>query len=261
MLVSLFVTRMHSVGPRIRLFKTLARCSWIFSSSPLIVCRAGRSHLFVPVSHIQKDFQTQPCMNILNLKVRTSKISTLCLNSDQASFNSLFAYCSNLKAKVAVASFLLSAPSLCCCLRLSGFIYLSVFPSPPLQHISSRRHKDRAAGKPAKPKFSPYTPTQRHQSFQAVSTPLLLDLFSLLIIVFVYMSRFSRAFSRKLHSLLPMKQIISDMGLRNLMSEMHYSCDVRTKRQITLEKRADSWWDCWVITGDNSLNLYWLCSC
>uniref|UniRef100_A0A3Q0SRY8 Zinc finger protein 385D n=1 Tax=Amphilophus citrinellus TaxID=61819 RepID=A0A3Q0SRY8_AMPCI len=37
------------------------------------------------------------------------------------------------------------------------------------QHISSRRHKDRAAGKPAKPKFSPYTPTQRHQSFQAVS--------------------------------------------------------------------------------------------
>ncbi|XP_026156122.1 zinc finger protein 385D-like isoform X1 [Mastacembelus armatus] len=31
------------------------------------------------------------------------------------------------------------------------------------QHISSRRHKDRAAGKPAKPKFSPYPPTQRHQ--------------------------------------------------------------------------------------------------
>ncbi|KAK7158355.1 hypothetical protein R3I93_009538 [Phoxinus phoxinus] len=29
------------------------------------------------------------------------------------------------------------------------------------QHISSRRHKDRAAGKPAKPKFSPYTKTQR----------------------------------------------------------------------------------------------------
>ncbi|KAM9737212.1 zinc finger protein 385D-like [Menidia menidia] len=26
------------------------------------------------------------------------------------------------------------------------------------QHISSRRHKDRAAGKPAKPKFSPYAP-------------------------------------------------------------------------------------------------------
>ncbi|TRZ02942.1 hypothetical protein DNTS_027508 [Danionella cerebrum] len=29
------------------------------------------------------------------------------------------------------------------------------------QHISSRRHKDRAAGKPAKPKFSPYSKTQR----------------------------------------------------------------------------------------------------
>ncbi|MEQ2180774.1 hypothetical protein GOODEAATRI_004856, partial [Goodea atripinnis] len=32
------------------------------------------------------------------------------------------------------------------------------------QHISSRRHKDRAAGKPAKPKFSPYTPTQQLQT-------------------------------------------------------------------------------------------------
>ncbi|XP_010778556.1 zinc finger protein 385D-like isoform X1 [Notothenia coriiceps] len=40
------------------------------------------------------------------------------------------------------------------------------------QHISSRRHKDRAAGKPAKPKFSPYTPTQRHQSFQAIHLAL-----------------------------------------------------------------------------------------
>ncbi|XP_028253145.1 zinc finger protein 385D-like isoform X2 [Parambassis ranga] len=40
------------------------------------------------------------------------------------------------------------------------------------QHISSRRHKDRAAGKPAKPKFSPYTPTQRHQSFQAIRLTL-----------------------------------------------------------------------------------------
>ncbi|XP_028453619.1 zinc finger protein 385D isoform X2 [Perca flavescens] len=40
------------------------------------------------------------------------------------------------------------------------------------QHISSRRHKDRAAGKPAKPKFSPYTPTQRHQSFQAIGLAL-----------------------------------------------------------------------------------------
>ncbi|XP_071401800.1 zinc finger protein 385D-like [Centroberyx affinis] len=40
------------------------------------------------------------------------------------------------------------------------------------QHISSRRHKDRAAGKPAKPKFSPYTPTQRLHSFQAVRLAL-----------------------------------------------------------------------------------------
>ncbi|XP_034456159.1 zinc finger protein 385D-like isoform X1 [Hippoglossus hippoglossus] len=40
------------------------------------------------------------------------------------------------------------------------------------QHISSRRHKDRAAGKPAKPKFSPYTPTLRHQSFQAIRLAL-----------------------------------------------------------------------------------------
>ncbi|XP_053302848.1 zinc finger protein 385D [Pleuronectes platessa] len=40
------------------------------------------------------------------------------------------------------------------------------------QHISSRRHKDRAAGKPAKPKFSPYTPVQRHQGFQAIRLAL-----------------------------------------------------------------------------------------
>ncbi|KAM3596998.1 uncharacterized protein V6R79_024329 [Siganus canaliculatus] len=40
------------------------------------------------------------------------------------------------------------------------------------QHISSRRHKDRAAGKPAKPKFSPYSPNQRHQSFQAIRLAL-----------------------------------------------------------------------------------------
>uniref|UniRef100_A0A1A8MLD0 Zinc finger protein 385D n=1 Tax=Nothobranchius pienaari TaxID=704102 RepID=A0A1A8MLD0_9TELE len=38
------------------------------------------------------------------------------------------------------------------------------------QHISSRRHKDRAAGKPAKPKFSPYTPTLRHRGLQAILT-------------------------------------------------------------------------------------------
>ncbi|MED6272986.1 hypothetical protein CHARACLAT_002214, partial [Characodon lateralis] len=40
------------------------------------------------------------------------------------------------------------------------------------QHISSRRHKDRAAGKPAKPKFSPYTPTQQLQSLQAIRLTL-----------------------------------------------------------------------------------------
>lgn len=64
----------------------------------------------------------------------------------------------------------------------SVWVYLSecfsVRPFPPLQHIGSRRHKDRAAGKPAKPKFSPYTPTQHQQGFQAVSTRLLLDSFS-----------------------------------------------------------------------------------
>ncbi|KAJ0055002.1 hypothetical protein NL108_008716, partial [Boleophthalmus pectinirostris] len=31
------------------------------------------------------------------------------------------------------------------------------------QHISSRRHKDRAAGKPGKPKFTPYPPNHRNQ--------------------------------------------------------------------------------------------------
>ncbi|XP_068603515.1 zinc finger protein 385D-like [Brachionichthys hirsutus] len=40
------------------------------------------------------------------------------------------------------------------------------------QHISSRRHKDRAAGKPAKPKFSPYTPALHHPSFQAIHLAL-----------------------------------------------------------------------------------------
>lgn len=40
------------------------------------------------------------------------------------------------------------------------------------QHISSRRHKDRAAGKPAKPKFSPYPPIHRHQGFQAIRLTL-----------------------------------------------------------------------------------------
>lgn len=37
------------------------------------------------------------------------------------------------------------------------------------QHISSRRHKDRAAGKPAKQKYSPYSKTQKGQSKQPVS--------------------------------------------------------------------------------------------
>ncbi|CAL8398153.1 unnamed protein product [Gadus morhua 'NCC'] len=40
------------------------------------------------------------------------------------------------------------------------------------QHISSRRHKDRAAGKPAKPKFSPYPPTPREHGLQAVCLAL-----------------------------------------------------------------------------------------
>lgn len=123
-----------------------------------------------------------------------------------------------------------------------GFIFyflffsvcLSVCFSPPLQHISSRRHKDRAAGKPAKPKFSPYTPTQRQQSFQAVSTLLLPHLLSSLIGVFVYMSWFSRASSRKLHSLLPMRQIDSDMGWRILCLYCFLSYDV-CKR----DKKAD----------------------
>ncbi|KAA0702654.1 Zinc finger protein 385D [Triplophysa tibetana] len=34
------------------------------------------------------------------------------------------------------------------------------------QHISSRRHKDRAAGKPSKPKYGPYSKTQRGQPNQ-----------------------------------------------------------------------------------------------
>lgn len=39
----------------------------------------------------------------------------------------------------------------------------------PFQHISSRRHKDRAAGKPAKPKYSPYSKPQKGQTKQPVS--------------------------------------------------------------------------------------------
>ncbi|KTF78070.1 hypothetical protein cypCar_00030812 [Cyprinus carpio] len=41
------------------------------------------------------------------------------------------------------------------------------------QHISSRRHKDRAAGKPAKPKYSPYTKTQRGATKQTVGSCIL----------------------------------------------------------------------------------------
>ncbi|XP_076868523.1 zinc finger protein 385D isoform X2 [Brachyhypopomus gauderio] len=45
------------------------------------------------------------------------------------------------------------------------------------QHISSRRHKDRAAGKPAKPKYSPYAKTQRGQTIQqTLKIPLSKDL-------------------------------------------------------------------------------------
>lgn len=38
------------------------------------------------------------------------------------------------------------------------------------QHISSRRHKDRVAGKPLKPKYSPYNKLQRSPSILAVSS-------------------------------------------------------------------------------------------
>ncbi|XP_023665638.2 zinc finger protein 385D-like isoform X1 [Paramormyrops kingsleyae] len=40
------------------------------------------------------------------------------------------------------------------------------------QHISSRRHKDRAAGKPAKPKYSPYSKPQRGPAAQTVRLSL-----------------------------------------------------------------------------------------
>ncbi|XP_061107891.1 zinc finger protein 385D isoform X2 [Conger conger] len=44
------------------------------------------------------------------------------------------------------------------------------------QHISSRRHKDRAAGKPPKPKYSPYNKTQRGPSGQPVKIEVRKDL-------------------------------------------------------------------------------------
>lgn len=40
-----------------------------------------------------------------------------------------------------------------------------------LQHISSRRHKDRVAGKPSKPKYSPYNKQQRSSLTVSVSLP------------------------------------------------------------------------------------------
>ncbi|XP_041104352.1 zinc finger protein 385D-like isoform X2 [Polyodon spathula] len=40
------------------------------------------------------------------------------------------------------------------------------------QHISSRRHKDRAAGKPPKPKYSPYNKAQRGKTAPAVKLTL-----------------------------------------------------------------------------------------
>ncbi|KAA8591866.1 hypothetical protein FQN60_017240 [Etheostoma spectabile] len=40
------------------------------------------------------------------------------------------------------------------------------------QHISSRRHKDRAAGKPAKPKYSPYSKPQKGQTKQPIKVSL-----------------------------------------------------------------------------------------
>lgn len=46
--------------------------------------------------------------------------------------------------------------------------HFCVFLSPS-QHISSRRHKDRAAGKPAKPKYSPYSKPLKGQTKQPVS--------------------------------------------------------------------------------------------
>ncbi|KAG9345192.1 hypothetical protein JZ751_009735 [Albula glossodonta] len=44
------------------------------------------------------------------------------------------------------------------------------------QHISSRRHKDRAAGKPPKPKYSPYNKPQRGPNGQTVKVELRKDL-------------------------------------------------------------------------------------
>lgn len=206
------------------------------------MCCTRQSHLFVLVIQLKTDFQTHPSWIFWISKSETTKYQHSAWIVKIGTWiwiplisSSLFKFPSKGDCR---PSFYVCS-SFTRCLRLSEFIYLSVSLSLPLfhfQHISSRRHKDRAAGKPAKPKFSPYSPTQRHQSFQAVSIPLFLDLLSL-ISVFGYMSWFFRAFSRKLYSLLPMKQIVSDMVLKNLLSEMFYSYDaVRTKGRFSQKK-------------------------
>lgn len=99
-------------------------------------------------------------------RAKSSQIPTLCLN--------LFIW--NLR---------------CAVLSFSIWVSLHLHACPPPQHISSRRHKDRAAGKPAKPKFSPYTPSQRHHGLQSVSAlfclpPLALSFVRLLIFLSVF---------------------------------------------------------------------------
>lgn len=103
-------------------------------------------------------------------RAKSSQIPTLCLN--------LFIW--NLR---------------CAVLSFSIWVSLHLHACPPPQHISSRRHKDRAAGKPAKPKFSPYTPSQRHHGLQSVSAlfclpPLALSFARLLIFLSECFSRF-----------------------------------------------------------------------
>lgn len=124
------------------------------------------SHLFEIVNQIQKDFQSRPSWVYLiwRPKLVKSQHSAEIVeigNSVILSSNLFFSY--HLQY--------IQLFCMCAC----------VFVWHQLQHISSRRHKDRAAGKPAKPKFSPYTPTQRHQSFQSVS--ILLYLKPMLVIV------------------------------------------------------------------------------
>ncbi|KAM7379970.1 hypothetical protein PAMP_003301 [Pampus punctatissimus] len=49
----------------------------------------------------------------------------------------------------------------------SGFIHSEI------SHISSRRHKDRVAGKPSKPKYSPYNKQQRSSLTKELVKPSL----------------------------------------------------------------------------------------